>query len=314
MAERQRIWILTDGKIGDLVQCRGVARRLDGEVTERVVSPGKPWVWLAPRGPVPPAERIGQPDSPIAPPFPDVLIASGRRTVPYIRAVKRASPGTFTVFLKDPRIQPVELDMIWAPVHDGLSGARVMSTDTGPHPFTPDVLAEARARGQDRFGALPRPLTGVILGGRTGTVKYESAESLRAAEAICAAIGAGTAVVVPSRRTPDALREAVASALPGQWHWDGSGENPYLDILTNADRLIVTGDSHNMVSEASMFGVPLHVFRPKGLSRKLDRFLDRMAERGALRDLRDGGEDFQASAVDASAEIAEEIRRRIAAH
>ena len=308
---QRMIWILTDGKIGDLVQCRGVGRRLGGEVVERVVCPSRPWSWLAPHGPVPPSDKAGKEGSPIAAPFPDVLIASGRRTVPYLRAVKRASPQTFTLFLKDPRLQPRELDMIWAPVHDGLSGTAVMSTDTGPHPFTDDVLASARASGASRFGALPRPLTGVVLGGRTGTVKYESEEALRAAAAIRAGIAGGGAVVVPSRRTPPELRDAVASALPGQWHWDGQGDNPYLEIMTNADRLIVTGDSHNMVSEAAMFGVPLHVFRPKGLSKKLGRFLDRMEERGAVRNLADGGADFEAVAVDASSEIAAEIEARI---
>lgn len=306
------IWILTDGKIGDLVQCRGVARRLGGDAVERVVEPGKPWAWIAPRGPVPPQDRPDRDGSPIAPSFPDVLIASGRRTVPYLRAVKRASPSTFTVFLKDPRIQPEEIDMIWAPSHDGLSGDRVMSTDTGPHPFTQDVLEQARVAGVARFGALPGPLIGVVLGGRTGSVKFDVAEALEAAEAIRAAVGQGTALVVPSRRTPDALRRAVASALRGHWHWDGSGENPYLQILTNADRLIVTGDSHNMVSEAAIFGKPLHVYRPKGLANKLERFLDRMEERGALRDIRDGGEDFEAIAVDASAEIAAQIEARLA--
>lgn len=69
-----------------------------------------------PRGPVDPREAPGRPGSPLRPPWPDLVVASGRRAVAYLRAVKRASGGRcFTVFLKDPRTGPGAADIVWAP-------------------------------------------------------------------------------------------------------------------------------------------------------------------------------------------------------
>ena len=69
----------------------------------RRVKPRSAYSWLMPLGPDRPAGAAAGQDSPIAPPFPDILVASGRRAVAYLRHVKQASGGrTFTVFLKDP--------------------------------------------------------------------------------------------------------------------------------------------------------------------------------------------------------------------
>ena len=106
------IWVLTDGKAGDLQSCLGVAERLGtiwtadagtATIEQRVVDPKPPWLWLMPHGPISPLEKRGSQDDPLRPPYPDVAIASGRRAVPYLRSLKHRAPGCLTVFLKDPR-------------------------------------------------------------------------------------------------------------------------------------------------------------------------------------------------------------------
>ena len=86
LAPSTTCWVLTDGKAGDEVQCLGVAEELGLTPEIRRVAPRAPFVWLMPWGPIDPREAPARPGSPIAPPFPDILIASGRRTVPYLRA------------------------------------------------------------------------------------------------------------------------------------------------------------------------------------------------------------------------------------
>ena len=73
-------WLMSDGKMGDLAQCRGVAGRLGLSASERVVRPRAIFAALGPWGPVDPAEWPGRPGSPLRPPFPQLVIASGRRT------------------------------------------------------------------------------------------------------------------------------------------------------------------------------------------------------------------------------------------
>ena len=97
-------WVLTDGKAGDELQALSVTEALGLEPEIRRVAPKPPFSWFMPWGPIDPRERPGAPSSPLAPPFPDLLIGSGRRAVAYLRYVKRATGGrTYTVFLKDPR-------------------------------------------------------------------------------------------------------------------------------------------------------------------------------------------------------------------
>jgi mitochondrial fission protein ELM1 len=87
-----------------------------------------------------------------------------------------------------------------------------------------------------------------------------------------------------SRRTPAAfaasLRDRLA-ALPCAF-WDGGGTNPYPGLLAWADRIVVTPDSVNMLSEACATGVPVHAPTSMPLPAKLARFHAALRERGLL--------------------------------
>ena len=65
--------------------------------------------------------------------------------------------------------------------------------------------------------------------------------------------------------------------------WDESGENPYLGILALADRLIVTGESISMISEALVTGRPVHVLPLEGHGERHDAFLTRIVESRMVR-------------------------------
>ena len=325
MTAPRHIRILTDGKIGDLVQCRGVASHLvegtDAQLEEQVVRL-RGWrslPWPLPFPPIPAGERPEVPGSPVGAlrdgGLPDLVIASGRRTVPYLVALRTWRPAVPIVFLKDPRWQGRAVcDLIWAPLHDRLppDDNAVVATHTSPHGLTEPVLAAARARAGERLGALEAPVTGVILGGDTGSVRFNARSSHAFAMTLAGALRdrGGSVLVTTSRRTPPVLAGAVRAALPGAWFDDGT-ENAYTQILAVADELIVTGDSHNMVSEALVTGVPVHVHRPPRLSAKLHRFLDAMVEMGAVRALEAPLVAFEGRKVDASARIARAIRDRL---
>lgn len=310
------IWILTDGKIGDRVQCAGVAAGLDRRVTEKTVRPRPPFEWLAPFGPVDPRDAPDRAGSTIAPPFPDILIASGRRAIPYARAVKRESGGaTFVVLLKDPRTSARFADLIWAPRHDRREGANVFATLTSPHGLGLKI-ADAAVNPAQEIASLPKPMLGVVLGGPSGGARYDAASAdALAAHIISAMKDFASLAVTPSRRTPpvfiDALRTALGSAA--SFFWDGKGENPYTDILGNAASLIVAADSHNMMSEAAATGVGVYAWRPIGLVQKLDWFVQEMERAGRVRAFEGGATPFDAAPFDATEEIVAEIRRRLGA-
>ncbi|MFE1601662.1 mitochondrial fission ELM1 family protein [Methylobacterium sp. ID0610] len=250
-------WILTDGKAGDLAPCRGLAQALGLGAEERRVRPRPPFSWWAPRGPADPRDRV------LAPPWPDLAIATGRRTVPALRALKRRSRGTtFTVFLRDPRIGPGAADLIWVPEHDRLRGPSVLATLGGPHPVSPARLAAARAAPDPRLSALPSPRAAVLVGGdsRHGRVRPEA--QARFLAALDRLSREASLMITASRRTPAPLRADLRALAAGRggFFWDGEGENPYLALLALADAVVVTADSANMVGEAVATGSPVLLF------------------------------------------------------
>ena len=52
---------------------------------------------------------------------------------------------------------------------------------------------------------------------------------------------------------------------------------------SNADAILVTGDSVNMVGEALAAGRPVHVYEPRGGHRKITAYIDALVSQGLAR-------------------------------
>lgn len=311
-------WILTDGKAGDEVHCFGIAGALGLKPERRLVSPRAPWSWIAPYGPPDWRDRPARRDSPIAPPYPDIAIASGRRTVPYLLAIKRASEGrTFTVFSKNPYRGRGAADVIYVPAHDALRGDNVIATLTSPHRFTAQGFAEARRAPDPRLTLLPRPRVGMILGGPSNQYSMTRDDAGRLAGIATELLGEGCGLMItPSRRTPAFVTAAVAAATAQArrdgraFLWTGDGPNPYLGVLALADAIVITGDSVNMIGEAAMSGAPIHIVETTGGHPKMTWFIDRMIAAGAARRWAGRLERFSYEPIDATPDIARGIAER----
>lgn len=310
-------WVITDGKIGDEVHCFGIAAALGLAPERRLVVPRAPWSWLAPYGPPGPRDWPGRAGSPIAPPFPDIAIASGRRTVPYLRAVKRHSRGsTFTVFSKDPYRGNKTADVVYVPEHDRLRGDNVIATLTSPHRLTAQGFAAARRDPDPRLASLPAPRVAMVLGGPSGQYTFAARDAARLAAVTRTILDGGHSLMVtPSRRTPAFVTQAVVQAAADAMRdgrafvWNEEGDNPYLAILALADAILITGDSVNMIGESAMSGAPIHIVETSGGHPKMTWFIDRMVERGAARRWTGAIERFSYEPIDATPEIASGITR-----
>lgn len=310
-----RVWVLTDGKIGDDVQCLAVAAGLAPAFEKRLVRPRGLWAALAPWGPVDPKEAPGREGGPLAGAPPDVAIVSGRRAIPHARALKKASGGwTKIVILKDPRAGRGAADALWAPAHDGLQGANAISTLTSPHRLG-DRLRDPGAP-VAAVAALPRPFLGLVLGGVTagGGADYSEAAARDLAGRVTqAGLGYAAIAVTPSRRTPKSFLDAFGAALdhPHVFVWDGEGENPYTDILAHAGALIVAGDSHNMVSEALASRAGVYVWTPAGVAEKLQGFVRTVIAQGHARAFENAAPAYDRAPLDATPEIVARIRKKL---
>lgn len=302
------------------MQCLGIAEALRLVPEIRRIAPRPAYAWAMPYGPIDPREAARQPGSPLAPPFPDLAIAAGRRTVPYLRVARRLSKGrTFTVFVKDPYWSWRTMNLIVVPEHDRLAGKNVFATTTPANRLHAWRLAAAWAVPDPQIATLPHPRVALILGGPSQHHRFETKDINALKEIAALVVGQGKALMVtPSRRTPAALVEALAEALaelpPGLrkniLFWSGKGRNPYVSILAHADAIIVTGDSVNMVGEAVATGAPVHVYEPSGGHLKITAYLARLESLGAIRPWRGTLEDWRYPPVNATPLIAQEIAMR----
>ncbi|WP_020174031.1 mitochondrial fission ELM1 family protein [Methyloferula stellata] len=310
------VWVLSDGKIGDETQCFGIAETLGVAAQRRLIAPRPLYAWLMPYGPIDPRDGPDRHNSPLAPPYPDIAIAAGRRTVAYLRYLKNLSGGrTFTIFMKDPYVGVRAADLIWVPQHDKLRGPNVIVTATPAHRIRSDLLAAARKTPDPQLAALPAPRIAMILGGPSTHHRYSQANDRELAAVARSLASQGLSVMVTgSRRTPPTTLAAVKTALagaPGQhFIWDGTGGNPYVAMLALADAIFVTGDSVNMMAEAAATGVPVHIYEPDGGHPKMTAFIDHLIAAGAARRWAGKLEHWSYAPIDATPVIAAEIARR----
>lgn len=266
-----------------------LARALDLEPRVIRLELKHPWDWLAPRLAL--AARQGMRDAaghPIGPRWPAIAIGCGRKAALLTRCLRRWSNGTcFTVQILDPRISPAHFDAVVAPRHDRLRGANVIETLGALNAVDEAWLAAGRSRFAG-IAELPAPRTAVLVGASHRAMPLDDAGFDALFDSLADLHGklGGSFLVSTSRRTPVARRAQLRdrfSRWPGRfWAGPDDGENPYAGFLGWADRLIVTADSVNMVSEACATGKPVHAFAPRPAGRKLAAFHEALSLRGHL--------------------------------
>jgi mitochondrial fission protein ELM1 len=221
---------------------------------------------------------------PLAPPWPRLLVACGRRSIGPALAVKRLSGGrTVAAYVQNPEFAGRHFDLVAALPHDGVAGPNVVTLRTALHPITPARLILAGAEWRHRLAPRGEGLIGALLGGDNSGYRLSAAVMARLAALLKRAHREHgySVVITPSRRTGDQAKRILAQALAGSaWAsiWDGEGPNPYLGILALSERLIVTGESISMVSEALAAGRPVHVLPLEGKARRHDAFLARIVD------------------------------------
>ena len=310
-------WLITDGKTGMDVQVRGVADALGLTYDWKYVDPKGVQRWLSPWAAVARREKFGAAESAFAPPWPEIALATGRASIPYLRALKKwAGARTFTVVLQDPKTGPGTADLIWVPEHDQRRGANVITTPTSPHSFSSARLSQLAMDTPSDIRALPGPRVAVILGGKNAVYKFTDADDDRLARALTSLGRLGASfMITPSRRTHERLirvTDAATRDFP-RVLWTGEGANPYPHFLANADLLVVTADSVNMTGECCATGKPVYVFEPSQGSDKFRRFHKALQDYGATRPLPPEVPEWPSwdyRPLDSAAMIASEIELR----
>ena len=263
------VWAISDGAAGNERQVLALAQAMRLQPAVAQVPLRAPWSWFAPR--LARGARLALPREireHLREPWPALAIGCGRHAALLTRWLRRASGGrTFVVQILDPRIDPAHFDLVIAPRHDELAGANVIQTLGSLNAIDEDWLAQGLAKFPNVM-QLPQPRTTLLLGGpRRGLGMNDTwFEDFLARVGALVARDGGSLLITSSRRTPQAWRAQVRERLrvDCRHFWDGAadGENPYQAYLAAADRIVVTPDSVNMLSEACATGKPVLTLLP----------------------------------------------------
>jgi uncharacterized protein len=280
-------WIVTDGKAGMENQCLGLAEAMGLTPLRKRVKLRAPWKQLSPHilrfGN---ARAMAANSDPVAPPWPDVLIATGRHSVAASLAVRSASPRTFRIQIQNPGVRPGLFDLVATPRHDRLNGENVVTCRGALHRVTPERLASESARFAAAFAHLPRPVVAVLVGG-AGSYRLGAPEMQRLLSGLrrlTQEYGASL-LVTASRRTGPENEAMLREGLSGfsAYVWDGAGNNPYFAFLGLSDAIVATPDSINMTSESCATGKPVYIVDLPGGSKKFRAFQDDLRADGITR-------------------------------
>lgn len=301
-------------------QVIGLAEAIGLPFVEKQITLRAPWSWLpghlcpfALSGLDPAADRL-------EPPWPRLLISCGRRSTAASIAVRRRAGGrTVTVHIQDPQVPPTAFDLVIPMRHDGLSGGNVFSVDTALHRMSAKALAEAERTWRGQLKPQGGKLLGIVLGGANRHYRFTPAIVAALRSTIGRAHDQGYDVIVtPSRRTGPEVMNTLKQAFGDEsWYsqWDGESDNPYVGILALADRLVVTGESVSMVSEALATGHPVHVLPLEGHGRRHELFLANLAEREMVSRIDDAELDWSWSGcppADATPQAAQRVLEYLA--
>lgn len=288
------MWALLDGKAGHNSQTLGIIDALgmvyDTKTLAFSHAASKPNIW-----PIHPLKRLEAMHE-IQAPWPDVVISTGRRTAPIARYIKRQSPHTIIVQSMDPGIPRSAIDLLVLPMHDKapllFPKKRILRTLGAPHRVSAAALHDQLAIWKKSLPDLTSPVLTVLVGGSnaagemTPEMVAPMIEKMRTHQ--------GTLLISVSRRTPNAVTEALKTAIvdhPSACLYDPAASprsNPYFAFLAAAKEIWVTSESVNMLTEAASTNTTVrNIFMPELMRPKHTRMLEVLKQHNHVLELDD---------------------------
>ena len=266
-----RTWLMLGPKDGDNAQILGLAEALGWPFEIKTIA-WRPTELLTNLTLGPNLFGIVRRDSsPLAPPWPELIVSAGRRNEPVCRWVQREAAkdghAVKLVHVGRPWASHECFDLVvTTPQYRLPHKANILHNTTPLHRVTESKLRAAAAEWAPRFAHLPRPRIAVLLGGNAGPYTFdpEAGDQLGRAAAALARAEGGSVLVTSSRRTPADALAALEAALdvPRFVHaWrKGAADNPFFGLLALGDAFVVTSDSMSMLTEAASTERPVHIF------------------------------------------------------
>ncbi|MEM9174847.1 MAG: ELM1/GtrOC1 family putative glycosyltransferase, partial [Myxococcota bacterium] len=215
------VWLLMGNRAGDNSQVLGLGEALGWPLVEKHFE-FQPWEKAVnlPWG----AHLLGikqASSTPMAAPWPDLVISAGRKNEPIARWVReraRAEEGKRTrlIHVGRPWAAPPNWDLvITTPQYRLPDDPNILHNETPLHRVTRARLDEDARKWAERVDHLPKPLIAVLCGGNSGPYPFDRASGERlavAADALAQEFG-GSLLVTTSKRTLPETTEALFEGI-----------------------------------------------------------------------------------------------------
>ncbi len=322
--QNPKIWVLTSGEVGMVNQAVGLAESsgFDFEVKKIIL---KKFYKFLP-GDI--AAKLGglhvlhEKSDSLPSPFPDIIIACGRRSIAAALALKahalkqqlsKQQPPhkIFLVYIHNPRISFHHFDMVIPSYHDTVFGDNVYPTGPSLHRVTEKTLNDAKKK--FTFPELSHPLLSVFIGGNRRSHRMEQSVADAAGRQLKQLSKKYGIALSFSRRTPASASKAFLHHLQHQrnvYIWDEASDNPYFGMLAQADAILVSAESVSMISEAIFTGKPVYLLQLPGKSRRFDRFHQWLYDNDYCRPFRGKIETNWGKSIDDTTRIAAILREQ----
>jgi mitochondrial fission protein ELM1 len=290
ITNRKKIWVIADDRAGNVSQALGVAENLGTPFEIKNITYNK----LATfpnfvRG----ASTLGisrKSREILKAPWPDIVIAAGRRTAPLARWIRNKSKNKSKLIqiMYPGDVGAKDFSLIAVPEHDirAPEAKNILRVIGAPHRITDEKINGEKEKWEKEFIHLKKPFTALIIGGATKSKDFNSQMAKELAQKALELSGEeGSFLVTTSRRTGKGAESAVSKVLPGErtyfYKWGDKRENPYIGYLALADRIIVTGDSVSMCSECCSRNAPVYIYAPEEMiSKKHMRLVNSLIDNG----------------------------------
>lgn len=265
-----KVWLMMGHRAGDNSQVLALAEALGWpyEIQRFVYKPYELLVNLT-HGPTLKGV-VKERSSHLRPPWPDLVISAGRRNEPICRWVQaQAKPEKHVrlVHLGRPWANFDRWDLVVTTPQYRLRNHPVIQQNKTPlHRVSAERLRADAALWAPRLSHLPGPYIAVVIGGNSGPYSYDepaAARLGREASELARRFGTSLLITTSARTRPETLGplEEALEVPYYLYRWrPNDSDNPYFAFLGLAERIIVTGDSVSMATEACATGKPVYLF------------------------------------------------------
>ncbi len=312
MNKADQCWVIHDGAAGNRRQAIALAEALGWGYEEKIIKSRGLSKWFAPRLLPLVTRHFDKPFSEAMQNPPAYVIGCGRQAALATRLMKQA--GSFAIQILNPRLPSHHWDVVIAPVHDLLEGSNVISTVGSLHEVNSIALALWRKQTSTLTG-LKSPRNLVLIGGPSRMAPFNEGliEVMLSHLEYALATEGGSLIICGSRRTPKVIAEKIRQRFSDSefpvWFDNNDGENFYHQALANADRVVLTPDSVNMISEACATELPVFIAQPVRATGRMKIFLEHLLKIGRIKPLSRELISFQVKPLNTMPDVIAQLKR-----